>query len=142
MLNELIDDYLTWMLVIALLILGLLFHGWRAEVLARRQGERVRKLMEQKMAQASRLASMQRAASLTQISSILPTNCVSPLHRHRFTRRDSPAKFAEVRPVRTAWPKSLTGLPTKHSERARSSSVCAPMPKAADLNDPFCPPPM
>ena len=36
MLNELIDDYLTWMLVIALLILGLLFHGWRAEV-ARRQ---------------------------------------------------------------------------------------------------------
>lgn len=39
MLNELIDDYLTWMLVIALLILGLLFHGWRAEVLARRQGE-------------------------------------------------------------------------------------------------------
>lgn len=27
MLNELIDDYLTWMLVIALLILGLLFHG-------------------------------------------------------------------------------------------------------------------
>lgn len=60
MLNELIDDYLTWMLVIALLILGLLFHGWRAEVLARRQGERVRELMEQKMAQASRLASMQR----------------------------------------------------------------------------------
>ena len=46
MLNELIDDYLTWMLVIALLILGLLFHGWRAEVLARRQGERVRELME------------------------------------------------------------------------------------------------
>lgn len=38
MLNELIDDYLTWMIVIALLILGLLFHGWRAEVLARRQG--------------------------------------------------------------------------------------------------------
>lgn len=70
MLNELIDDYLTWMLVIALLILGLLFHGWRAEVLARRQGERVRELMEQKMAQASRLASMQRTASLTQISSI------------------------------------------------------------------------
>lgn len=79
MLNELIDDYLTWMLVIALLILGLLFHGWRAEVLARRQGERVRELMEQKMAQASRLASMQRAASLTQISSIFAHELRQPL---------------------------------------------------------------
>lgn len=79
MLNELIDDYLTWMLVIALLILGLLFHGWRAEVLARRQGERVRELMEQKMAQASRLASMQRAASLTQISSIFAHELRHPL---------------------------------------------------------------
>lgn len=79
MLNELIDDYLTWMLVIALLILGLLFHGWRAEVLARRQGERVRELMEQKMAQASRLASMQRTASLTQISSIFAHELRQPL---------------------------------------------------------------
>lgn len=79
MLNELIDDYLTWMLVIALLILGLLFHGWRAEVLARRQGERVRELMEQKMAQASRLASMQRAASLTRISSIFAHELRQPL---------------------------------------------------------------
>ena len=79
MLNELIDDYLTWMLVIALLILGLLFHGWRAEVLARRQGERVRELMEQKRAQASRLASMQRAASLTQISSIFAHELRQPL---------------------------------------------------------------
>ena len=79
MLNELIDDYLTWMLVIALLILGLLFHGWRAEVLARRQGERVRELMEQKMAQASRLASMHRAASLTQISSIFAHELRQPL---------------------------------------------------------------
>ncbi len=79
MLNELIDDYLTWMLVIALLILGLLFHGWRAEVLARRQGERVRELMEQKMAQVSRLASMQRAASLTQISSIFAHELRQPL---------------------------------------------------------------
>ena len=79
MLNELIDDYLTWMLVIALLILGLLFHGWRAEVLARRQGERVRELMEQKMAQASRLASMSRAASLTQISSIFAHELRQPL---------------------------------------------------------------
>lgn len=79
MLNELIDDYLTWMLVIALLILGLLFHGWRAEVLARRQGERVRELMEQKMAQASRLTSMQRAASLTQISSIFAHELRQPL---------------------------------------------------------------
>lgn len=79
MLNELIDDYLTWMLVIALLILGLLFHGWRAEVLARRQGERVRELMEQKMAQASRLASMQRAPSLTQISSIFAHELRQPL---------------------------------------------------------------
>lgn len=79
MLNELIDDYLTWMLVIALLILGLLFHGWRAEVLARRQGERVRELMEQNMAQASRLASMQRAASLTQISSIFAHELRQPL---------------------------------------------------------------
>ena len=79
MLNELIDDYLTWMLVIALLILGLLFRGWRAEVLARRQGERVRELMEQKMAQASRLASMQRAASLTQISSIFAHELRQPL---------------------------------------------------------------
>lgn len=79
MLNELIDDYLTWMLVIALLILGLLFHGWRAEVLARRQGERVRELMEQKMAQASRLVSMQRAASLTQISSIFAHELRQPL---------------------------------------------------------------
>lgn len=79
MLNELIDDYLTWMLVIALLILGLLFHGWRAEVLARRQGERVRELMKQKMAQASRLASMQRAASLTQISSIFAHELRQPL---------------------------------------------------------------
>lgn len=79
MLNELIDDYLTWMLVIALLILGLLFHGWRAEVLARRQGERVRELMEQKMAQASRPASMQRAASLTQISSIFAHELRQPL---------------------------------------------------------------
>ena len=79
MLNELIDDYLTWMLVIALLILGLLFHGWRAEVLARRQGERVRELMEQKMAQASRLASMYRAASLTQISSIFAHELRQPL---------------------------------------------------------------
>lgn len=79
MLNELIDDYLTWMLVIALLILRLLFHGWRAEVLARRQGERVRELMEQKMAQASRLASMQRAASLTQISSIFAHELRQPL---------------------------------------------------------------
>lgn len=79
MLNELIDDYLTWMLVIALLILGLLFHGWRAEVLARRQGERVRELMEQKMAQDSRLASMQRATSLTQISSIFAHELRQPL---------------------------------------------------------------
>lgn len=80
MLNELIDDYHhLWMLVIALLILGLLFYGWRAEVLARRQGERVRELMEQKMAQASRQASMQRAASLTQISSIFAHELRQPL---------------------------------------------------------------
>lgn len=142
MLNELIDDYLTWMLVIALLILGLLFHGWRAEVLARRQGERVRELMEQKMAQASRLASMQRAASLTQISSIFAHELRQPLTSASLYAEGSPAKFAAVQPIRTAWPKSLTGLPTKPSGRARSSSVCAPMPKAADWNDPFCQLPM
>lgn len=58
---------------------ALSFPGWRAEVLARRQGERVRELMEQKMAQASRLASMQRAASLTQISSIFAHELRQPL---------------------------------------------------------------
>lgn len=80
MLNELIDDYLTWMLVIALLILGLLFHGWRAEVLARRQGERVRELMEQKMAHRPLVwHPMQRAASLTQISSIFAHELRQPL---------------------------------------------------------------
>lgn len=138
MLNELIDDYLTWMLVIALLILGLLFHGWRAEVLARRQGERVRELMEQNLVWHP--CSVQHRSRRSQ--AFLLTNCASPLHRHRFTRRGSPAKFAEVRPIRTAWPKSLTGLPTKHSGRVRLSSVCAPMPKAADWSDPFCRPPM
>lgn len=142
MLNELIDDYLTWMLVIALLILGLLFHGWRAEVLARRQSERVRELMEQKMAQASRLASMQRAASLTQISSIFAHELRQPL--------TSASLYAEglARQIRRGsadpdrMPKSLTGLPTKYSGRVRLSSVCAPMPKAADWSDPFCRPPM
>ena len=76
MLNELIDDYLTWMLVIALLILGLLFHGWRSRSAC---APPVRELMEQKMAQASRLSSMQRAASLTQISSIFAHELRQPL---------------------------------------------------------------
>lgn len=141
MLNELIDDYLTWMLVIALLILGLLFHGWRAEVLARRQGERVRKLMEQKMAQASRLASMQRAASLTQISSIFAHELRQPL--------TSASLYAEglARQIRrgSAGPDRMAKIADRiadETQRARSSSVCAPMPKAADLNDPFCRPPM
>lgn len=129
------------MLVIALLILGLLFHGWRAEVLARRQGERVRKLMEQKMAQASRLASMQRAASLTQISSIFAHELRQPL--------TSASLYAEglARQIRrgSAGPDRMAKIADRiadETQRARSSSVCAPMPKAADLNDPFCPPPM
>lgn len=141
MLNELIDDYLTWMLVIALLILGLLFHGWRAEVLARRQGERVRELMEQNMAQASRLASMQRAASLTQISSIFAHELRQPL--------TSASLYAEglARQIRrgSADPDRMAKIADRiadETQRARSSSVCAPMPKAADWSDPFCQPPM
>lgn len=49
------------------------------QFIERHQGERVRELMEQKMAQASRLASMQRAASLTQISSIFAHELRQPL---------------------------------------------------------------
>ena len=79
MLNELIGDYLPWLLFVSFLILGLLLHGWRAEVLARRQGDHIRELMEQKMAQASRLAAMQRAASLMQSSSIFAHELRQPL---------------------------------------------------------------
>lgn len=141
MLNELIDDYLTWMLVIALLILGLLFNGWRAEVLARRQGERVRELMEQKMALASRLAAMQRAASLTQISSIFAHELRQPL--------TSASLYAEglARQIRrgSADPDRMAKIADRiadETQRAKSSSACAPMPKAADWSDPFCQPPM
>lgn len=77
--KKLIERNLPWALLAAVLILGLIFHGWRSEVVARRRGERVRELMEKEMRQAEALQSMHYESTMVQLANLFAHELRQPL---------------------------------------------------------------
>lgn len=70
---------LPWFLLALVTLLGLLLHGWRAEGLARRRGERVRELMEKDMIQVERLSQLQREGAMVQLANLFAHEVRQPL---------------------------------------------------------------
>lgn len=70
---------LPWVLLGVVTLLGLLLHGWRAEVVARRRGERVRELMEKDMMQVERLSQLQREGAMVQLANLFAHEVRQPL---------------------------------------------------------------
>ena len=68
---KLVERNLSWVLLTLMLILGLIFHSWRSEVVARRRGEKVRELMEKEMKQAEALQTMHYESTMVQLANLL-----------------------------------------------------------------------
>lgn len=77
--KDFVRQYYPWLILAASLVIGLMLHSWRAEVLARRRGELVRRLMATELAQSEKLAAMQRAGTVTQLSSMFAHELRQPL---------------------------------------------------------------
>ena len=77
--KKLVLRNLPWVLLGVVMLLGLLLHGWRAEVVARRRGERVRELMVKDMMQVERLAQLQREGAMVQLANLFAHEVRQPL---------------------------------------------------------------
>lgn len=117
-LSRILQHFLPWILLGLFGLTGLMFHSWRAHVLVTRRTKQVRELMAQSIAQNEKLAAMQRAGAVTQLSSLFAHEMRQPL--------TAVSMYAEglVRQFRkgTADPARLIGIAEKIVEETHRAS--------------------
>lgn len=73
------ERHFPWILLSALLILGLMLHSWRVELASRRRGEQVRALMKKEMEQAEVISAMHHSATMVQLANLFAHELRQPL---------------------------------------------------------------
>lgn len=115
---KLVERNLPWVLLTLALILGLIFHSWRSEVVARRRGEKVRELMEKEMKQAEALQTMHYESTMVQLANLFahelhqPLACAS-LYAEGLARQFRRGKFD---------PEKMAGICDKVSDETHRAS--------------------